>query len=137
MLDKETRTAILALVAKECSEREIAQALKVSRNSVRAVVASGSAEPVEAARGSALDEHLENIQALHAQCRSKHGVNLVRVREKLIERLRQEGKTLEVSYSAFTRYCREHGIGVEEKVPAGRIITAPGEEMQHECAGKS
>ncbi len=135
MLDKETRTAILALAAKERSQREIAQALKVSRNSVRAVLASGSAEPAAAQRGSVLDEYLEAIQSLHEKCRNKRGqANLVRVREKLSERLRQEGKLLEVSYATFTRFCRERGIGAEEKTPAGRIVTAPGEEMQHDTS---
>jgi len=135
MLDKETRTAILALAAKGCSEREIARALKISRNSVRMVLSSGSAEPTAAERSSVLDEHLEVIEALHAKCRNKRGkANLVRVREKLIDGLRQEGKTLEVSYATLTRFCRERGIGVEEKVPAGRIVTAPGEEMQHDTS---
>ena len=59
---------------------------------------------------------------------------MVRVWEKLRNRLEGEGKTLEASYSALTWFCREQGIGVEEKIPAGRIVTGPGEEMQHDTA---
>lgn len=61
-MDKETRTAILALGQKGCKLREIARALKVSRNSVKAVLREGAAEPGGAERASRLDEHLEDIQ---------------------------------------------------------------------------
>ena len=135
MLDREIRTAILALAAKGRGIREIARALGVSRNSVKAVLEQGQAQPKAQERGSQLDAHLDEIRALHTLCRDQEGrVNMVRVWEKLREQLNQEGKPLEASYQALTWFCRQRGIGVEEKVPAGRIVTEPGEEMQHDTS---
>ena len=135
MLDRETRTAILALAAKGRKIREISRALCVSRNSVKAVLEQGEVEPKAAERGSQLDAHLDEIRALHALCRDCDGrVNMVRVWEKLQDQLAKEGKKLEASYQALTWFCRQHGIGVEAKVPSGRIVTEPGEESQHDTS---
>lgn len=135
MLDQELRVAIGRLHQQGHSLRKIAKDLGVSRNSVKAVLRKGAGEPAGVKRSSLLDEHLERIGALHAECRDGRGhVNLVRVREKLIEELETEGKKLDVSYSTLTWFCREHGIGVKEKVPAGRIVTEPGVEMQHDTS---
>jgi len=135
MLDKALRTAILALAEKGRSRREIAQALEVSRNSVRAVLRGKTAEPGAIARASRLDDYLEDVRTLHARCRDGKGrTNMVRVREELEAKLKLEGKKLDVSYSALTWFCREHGIGVAEKVPSARIVTDPGEESQHDTS---
>jgi transposase len=130
MIDRQMRMAILALRAKEHGLREIAKALGVSRNSVREVVASGSAEPAGARRASMFDEHLESIRIYYGECRG----NMVRVMEKLQDKLAGRGLKFEASYSALTRFCREMGIGVAAKVPVGRIVTGPGVEMQHDTS---
>lgn len=124
MLDKEMRTAILALHHKGHSRREIAQSLGVSRNSVKAVIKSGNPDPRAEVRSSRLFDRLEEIGGLHDKCKG----NMVRVREKL------KDSGMDVSYSTLTWFCREHGIGVEEKIPVRRILTAPGEEMQHDTS---
>lgn len=124
MLDKETRTAILALHSKGHAQRAIAKDLKISRISVKRVLASGIMEPAAAERASQLDTHQGEIRSLYAECKG----NVARVQEKLQE------IGCEVSYSTLTWFCRENGIGVEEKIPARRIITAPGEEMQHDTS---
>ena len=135
MLDKETRTAILALAGKGQSRSGIARALKLSRNSVKRVLREQTAQPGAATRASSLDDHLEDIRALHARCKDGRGrTNMVRVLEELEEKLKREGKKLGASYSTLTWFCREHGIGVKEKVPAARIVTEPGEEMQHDTS---
>ena len=134
MLDKETRSAILTLRGKGHSLREIAGELGVSRNTAKEVLRSAAVEPVAAERPSRLDEHLELIRELHAQCKGRRGTNLVRVREKLLERLAGEGKKLDVSYTTLTWFCRRHGLGGSEKIPARRIVTGPGEEMQHDTS---
>lgn len=135
MLDKQTRTAILALAGKGHNRCEISRALGVSRNSVKRVLRAGTAEPGALQRASRLDEHLDDIRALYAECKDGRGrTNLVRVWEKLQEKLKREGKTIEATYSALTWFCREHGIGVREKVPAARIVTGPGVEMQHDTS---
>lgn len=130
MLDKETRTAILALHQKGISSRKIAKDLGVSRNSVKKVLKSGAAQPCGQERPTCLDEHLETIQRFHVECQG----NLVRVKEKLEEDLKGQGKELHASYPTFTRFCRDRGIGVEEKIPTVAIITAKGEEMQHDTS---
>lgn len=130
MIDRQTRTAILALRGKGHGIREIGRALGVSRNSVREVVADGSAEPAGARRASVFDEHLESIRLYHGECRG----NMVRMMEKLQDELAGRGRKIEASYSALTRFCRETGIGAETKVPVGKIVTGPGEEMQHDTS---
>ena len=135
MLDKETRTAILALAGKGRSRHEIALALKLSRNSVKRVIRERTAERGTAARASWFDDYLEDIRVLHARCKDGRGrTNMVRVYEELEDKLKREGKKLGASYSALTWFCREQGIGVVEKVPAARIVTDPGEEMQHDTS---
>ena len=89
MLDKDTRTAILALSGKGYGVRRIAPGeLKLSRNSVRRVIQSGVAQPAMADRRSHLEEHLEEIRHFYAECEG----NLVRVREKLEEALSKRGE---------------------------------------------
>ncbi len=86
-------------------------------------------------RASRLDEYLEDIRELHAECRDDKGrPNLVRVMEKLEDRVKAEGKKLDVPYSTLTWFCREHDIGVKKKEPWARIVTDPGEEMQHDTS---
>lgn len=135
MLDNETRAAILTLLDKGCGRREIAKVLDISRNSVKSII-SGSAAQGGCERGSRLDAYLEDIRALYATCgdKRKGRANLVRVREKLKELLEKRGEKLEASYSALTRFCRAHGLGVIEKEPTRRIVTSPGEEMQHDTS---
>ncbi len=135
MLDKQTRTAILALADKGQSRSGIARALKLSRNSVKRVLRERMTAPAATTRTSQLDEHLEDIRALHARCKDGRGrTNMVRVYEELQDKLKREGKALDASYSALTWFCRAQGIGLVEKVPAGRIVTGPGEEMQHDTS---
>lgn len=130
MLDKDTRTAILALSGKGYGVRRIGRELKLSRNTVRRVIQSAVVEAAMAERKSQLQEHLEDIRQFHAECEG----NLVRVREKLEEALLKRGQSLKASYSALTWFCRRHGIGVAEPVAVNRIITAPGLEMQHDTS---
>ena len=120
MLDQEIRTAIFALARQGHGSRRIAQALNISRNSVTKVLKSGQAEPPAIERAAGLDERLEEIRSLHAECLG----NMVRVKEILADR------GCPVSYSTLTWFCREQGIGVKEKTPTARILTEKGEESQ-------
>jgi transposase len=120
MLDKETRTAIFALSRQGHGPSQIAKALNASRNSVKKVLKSGVAEPPAIEKPAKLDERLEEIRGFYAECLG----NLVRVREKLAD------SGCRVSYSTLTWFCRQQGIGVEEKTPTARILTEKGEESQ-------
>jgi transposase len=130
VLDRDTRTAILALSRQGYGVRRVARELNLSRNSVRRVIQSGVVEPAMAERRSQLEEHVEEIRNFYDECEG----NLVRVHEKLEEALLKRGQQLQASYSALTWFCRRQGIGVEEPVVVKRIITAPGLEMQHDTS---
>ena len=124
MLDLETRTAILRLRAEGHGTKRIARELRISRNSVKAVVASGEARVPPMARATVLAAHIARIRALHTLCRG----NWVRVHEVLAE----EG--VDVGYSTLTRFARRTGIGVAEKRRTGRYTFEPGQEMQHDTS---
>ena len=124
MLDQKLRAAILALHEKGRSRRSIARALKVSRDTVKEVIASGSMEVPLIARPQLADAWREEILAQHAAC----GGNLVRVHEELAK------KGAHFSYPALTAFCRRNGIGYEPPKPAGRYDFKPGEEMQHDTS---
>ena len=114
---------------------EIARTLAVSRNSVKAVLKSGSAEASVSGRGSALAEHLEVVRAMYAKCTDKDGrTNMVRVKELVEEALLKAGRPLKVSYATFTWFCRASGLSVRDVRPAVKIVTGPGEEMQHDTS---
>ena len=110
MLDQTTRQAILALHERGRGKRAIAQALGISRNSVREVLADGRAAPPPIARAETLEPVRDEILALHASCKG----NFVRVHEELAA---QHGVT--VSYPALTAFCRKHGIGHAPPLPKG------------------
>lgn len=83
-----------------------------------------------AQRASRLEPYLDDIRREYDKC----GGNLVRVQEELEEALKKAGQDAEISYSTLTWFCREHGIGVEAREPVRRIVTGPGEEMQHDTS---
>lgn len=124
MTPRETRIAILELHKHGLSVRGIARTLDASRNTVRAVIASGDPERPVMKRESQLGEHIGRIRELHVACRG----NLVRIHEEL------EKDGITVAYSTVTGFCREQKIGVVEKVPAGRYDFDPGIEMQHDTS---
>ena len=124
MLDQKLRAAILALHEKGRSKRSIAKALKVSRDTVKEVLASGSMEVPLLVRPQLADAWREEILAQHDSC----GGNLVRVHEELAK------KGAKLSYPALTAFCRHNGIGYEPPKPSGNYDFAPGEEMQHDTS---
>jgi IS30 family transposase len=68
MIDQSTRAAILQLHKLGHGLRSIAKALKVSRNSVKRVLQSGTAEAPVFQRECKADEHHERIVELHRSC---------------------------------------------------------------------
>lgn len=124
VLDQDIRTAILCLHAKGHSARAIARDLRVSRNSVKDVIRSGTAEVPKMVRPQKADPLLGRIRELYGKCES----NLVRVQEIL------EAEGVALPYSTLTGFCRRHRIGHVPKPPAGEYHFAPGEEMQHDTS---
>lgn len=124
MLELDTRQAILRLATEGHGVRAIAQALSVSRNSVRRVLRDGHARVPSLERlESALPYH-DQIRDLHLRCQG----NLVRVNEEL------EAIGIHLGYSTLTGFCRRHHIGVEPPKPVGHYLFAPAEEMQHDTS---
>ncbi len=122
MLHHRVRAAILELSAKGLSARQIAKVLKISRPSVKKVVASGTETVPRALRPSRLEGHQEEIEELTKRCKG----NLVRVHEELTE------QGTPVSYQALTAFVRSQTP--PPKQPAGQYEFAPGHEMQHDTS---
>jgi len=124
MLDLDTRRAILQLKALGHGVRAIARTLRISRNSVRAVLTLGTAEVPSIEREQICAAHLDTLRALYADCQG----NRVRVWEEA------QKKGIAISYPALTAFLRRHAVGVKHKQPAGRYHFEPGEEMQHDTS---
>ena len=124
MLDLDTRRAIFQLKTRGLGLRAIARALAISRNSVRAVLALGTAEVPSIERTQLCAPHLGTLRALYADCQG----NRVRVWEEV------QKQGLAISYPALTAFLRRQGVGMKVKQPAGQYHFAPGEEMQHDTS---
>lgn len=124
MLDRDTRTAILRLKREGHGIRTIARTVRVSRNAVRRVLRSGTAEVSALEREESLAPHVQRVKELYQDCRGN--------RQRVLEELRAD--RIPVSYSTLTAFCRRHGIGVKPKQRAGRYSFAPGEETQHDTS---
>ena len=124
MLSKNQRMTILQLNGQGMKLRQIAKALRISRQAVRKVIRSNSAEVPSIPRSERAQPHRQRLLELYASCSG----NLVRVHEELVS----EGA--ELSYQALTAFCRRHGIGQVEKKPAGQYNFEPGVEMQHDTS---
>ena len=125
MISQELRIAVLTLHRQGHGSRKIAKDLEIGRTAVLEIIRSGQAGTVRRGKAHRLDPVIEVLRELHLSCRG----NLVRVAEELAS---QHG--IAVAYTTLTRYCRKHGIGEAAKVQAGRIVTGPGEEMQHDTS---
>jgi len=124
MLDLDTRRAIFQLKGRGLGLRAIARALGISRNSVRAVLAQGSAEVPSIERPQVGSPHLDALRVLYAECKG----NRVRVWEEA------QKQGIAISYPALTAFLRRCGVGVKVKQPAGQYHFGPGEEMQHDTS---
>jgi transposase len=124
MQTRDIRAAILTLHDKGSGYRAIARALKISRNTVKRVLASGSSDVPVIERAEKAEPYEEQIRELFARCKG----NLVRVHEEL------NAQGVSLPYSTLTGFCRRRGLGQAPKERAGRYHFAPGEEMQHDTS---
>jgi transposase len=125
MLDRDTRVAILKLSTQGHSQRQIAKDLGLARNTVKKIVAAGTADLLERSDRSAVSEAtLDRIGQLMRSCNNN--------RSRVKEELAREG--IEISYTTLTRWMRQHDIGVAPKKRAGRYSFEPGQEMQHDTS---
>jgi transposase len=124
MLSQAQRTTILELHVKGVSRREIAQLMRLSRQSVRKVLKANSTNVPQIQRMEKAEPYRDQILELLASCKG----NLVRVHEELT------AAGADLSYQSLTGFCRKHGIGQQPIVPAGQYHFEPGEEMQHDTS---
>lgn len=122
MLSETEQETILELSRKGASKRQIARLLKMSRATVRRVLAGES--PTSMTRSLKGSAHHQRILELFAECKG----NRVRVHEELV----REGTDL--SYPALTDYCRRHQIGAKPKKAVGTWPFEPGHEIQHDTS---
>lgn len=135
MLDHDERLAIFLLREKGHGIKSIARSLKVSKNTVRKVLASDSRKVPPLVRPEVLDEYQDLLAELFVACEG----NRVRVHEELVRELteqaaRARGPVPELPYSTLTAYCRRHDIGVKPRKPSGEYHFDPGEEMQFDTS---
>lgn len=124
MQDRDTRTAILRLQAEGHGKRAIAEALSVSRGTVKRVLKAGTAEVPTIKRAEKAEPHAERIQTLYVTCKG----NLVRVHEELA------AAGIHLPYTTLTGFCRRRGIGQAPKERVGQYTFGPGEEMPHDTS---
>jgi len=106
------------------SRREIAELLKISRNTVQRVLSSPVTRPA-VKKESRYAGHLPIIRELLQQCRG----NLVRVQEELASR-----HQIEIPYQSLTWLVRDSQLRQPVVNRAGQYHFAPGEELQHDTS---
>ena len=123
MIAADKRKAIFLLHEGGMSVREIARRMKVSRNTVRKVVAQ-EGRPSERAPVDPPVE-VELLRSLYEQCQGW----VQRVYEKLRE---DHGSTM--PYSTLTRLLRQLGISRRPEPRCARVPDQPGAEMQQDTS---
>ena len=123
MITPACRQLILEMAEKDAGIRNIARTLKVSRNTVRKVLAKGGT-PGQT-KESQYEQHIPVIKDLFRECQG----NIVRVQEELESR-----HAVIIPYQSLTWLIRKEGLGTRKKKRAGVYVFAPGEEMQHDTS---
>lgn len=124
MKDELTRVAVLKLIEAGNSIRVTAKALNISKNTVKKILTSKTAEMPLVQKTSGLSPYEGRIRELYSLCRE----NMVRVQEEL------EKEGISTAYTTLTDFCRKTGLTVKEKIRAGEYNFDPGEEMQHDTS---
>ncbi len=124
MIEPEMRKAVYRLHQEGMGVRELSRRLKISRNTVRAIIRQkGEAPP--SARADAVRIDPELLRKLYEECEGYKQ----RIHEKLVEE-----EEIAVPYSTLTRKVRELGLGQAEDARSGRVPDQVGVEMQHDTS---
>jgi transposase len=124
MIDPEKRRAIFLLHKEGMGAREIAHRLRVSRNTVRSVIAAEGEMPTSVRKDKQrIDPEL--LGRLYGECDGF----VQRVHEKLVEE-----EKIDVKYSTLTRMLRELGISRKKNTRCDHVPDVPGAEMQHDTS---
>ena len=124
MIDPDRRKAIFLLHDEGMGSREISRRLKVSRNTVRAIIKHGGAMP-DTVRDDKINIDPELLSRLYTDCSG--------FIQRIYEKLREE-EGISVGYSTLTRMIRELDPGNTRKKRCAHIPDEPGAEMQHDTS---
>lgn len=122
MIDPDMRNAIYQLHLSGMPHRKISRQFKISRTTVRAIIAQQGAMP-DTVRKDKIQIDSELLVRLHKDC----GGWIQRVHEKLLEE-----EKIEVSYQTLTRMLRELGLSKSRRQRVDRVPDEPGAEKQHD-----
>jgi len=124
MIKPEKRKAIYCLHEEGMGVREIARRLRLSRNTVRAIIEQKGSMP-DLPREDKKEIDSELLRRLYAECKGW----VQRMHEKLLEQ-----EKIQVGYSTLTRMIRELDLGQPRKRRCDRVPDEPGSEMQHDTS---
>lgn len=122
MIDPDTRNAVYQLHRAGMTLRNISHQFRISRNTVRAIIAQQGAMP-DTVRKDKIEIDPELLARLYKEC---HG-RIQRVHEKLIEE-----QNIQIGYATLTRMLRELGVSQTPQQRCDRVPDEPGAEMQHD-----
>lgn len=122
MITADKRRCVFLLHQEGMPVREISRKLKLSRKTIRRIIALAGQLPPRAPVQS-VDPDL--LRDLYQQCDGY----AQRVWEKLVEE-----RGIAITYSTLTRTLRRLGIGVPESLRCERVADQPGAEMQHDTS---
>lgn len=124
MIDADKRKAVFLMHKEGMSAREIAQRLRMGRNTVRRVLTLKGETP-SARRSQKQPISPELLRSLYNQCDGR----IQRVHEKLTEE-----EHVKVSYQTLTRKLRALGISTARHERCAHVPDEPGGEMQHDTS---
>ena len=122
MIDPDMRNAIYQLHLAGMALREISRQLKLSRNTVRAIIRREGAVP-QTVRKDKLQIDPDLLRRLYHECDGW----MQRVHEKLVEE-----EQIQISYPTLTRLLRELDLGRSPSTRCDHVPDEPGAEMQHD-----
>ena len=123
MLTKELRQTITFLHQRKKSNREIVKLLKISRNTVKAVLEQGVDKPPKTRKNKETDIY-PLLRELFTRCLG----NAVRMKEVL-----EEEYSVTIGYTTLKQYIRNAGLRAPLK-RVGEYCFEPGHEMQHDTS---
>ena len=124
MIEQEKRKAVYHLHLEGVSIRKISRQLRMSRNTIRTIIAQkGEMPQIKRADRKEVDPQL--LCHLWKKCDGR----IQRIHEILIEE-----EDIQVGYSTLTRLLRELDPGQKKKKRTVHVEDIPGQEMQHDTS---
>ena len=124
MIESDKRKAIYQLHLGGMSIREISRRLKVSRNTVKRIIADEGTMP-EVTRKDRIEIDPQLLHSLYNECNGW--------RERIYEKLVEE-KGVKIGYSTLTRLLRDLDIEGRKRKRSIQVPDQPGAEMQHDTS---